>query len=193
MSSNCYIVWDDEIHRCIIIDPASEFSTREIEFIYNQQLTLDYIILTHEHTDHTWGVNALLSKFNAKVISTNECKNNLPNAGNAYFKLYYERDNYSYQVRRVDITAEQLAWNLVWGDHTIKLIDTKGHSMGSMCIDIDNMLFSGDTIMQYKPYINKHNGSKKLYQESVDLILSLYHGDTMIYPGHGKPFLLKDR
>lgn len=83
------MVWDDASLRCLIIDPASEKSLREIEFIESHNLTLDYILLTHEHTDHTWGVNALLDKYDAKVVCSQKCKENLPKAGDAYFLLYY--------------------------------------------------------------------------------------------------------
>lgn len=55
MNSNCYVVYDDNTKRCLVIDPGSEHSLREIEFIEENELTLDYILITHEHTDHNWG------------------------------------------------------------------------------------------------------------------------------------------
>ena len=75
MTSNCYLVVDEESEHCVCIDPASEKSEREIAYIKNNGILLDYIILTHEHTDHTWGVNALLERFpSAKVICSERCK-----------------------------------------------------------------------------------------------------------------------
>ena len=59
MTSNCYVVYDEVTKGCLVIDPASEKSLREIQFIEERGLSLDYIILTHEHTDHNWGVNSL--------------------------------------------------------------------------------------------------------------------------------------
>lgn len=192
MTSNCYIVWDDITKRAIIIDPASEYSLREINFIEENNLYLDYIILTHEHTDHTWGVNALLDKFKSKVICSEKCKINLPKSGNMYFLLYYERENYTYNVRQVDLTTDFLKNELLWNDYIIKFIPTPGHSIGSVCIDINNNLFTGDTIMQYKPYINKRNGDLELYKLSIQHIINTYSPETNIYPGHGDPFLLKN-
>ena len=90
MSSNCYLVVDEASRHCICIDPASEKSLREIENIENDGLTLDYIILTHEHTDHTWGCNALVERFGAKVICSETCKQNLSKEFQAYFLLYYD-------------------------------------------------------------------------------------------------------
>ena len=84
MSSNCYIVWDDIAKGSIIIDPASEQSQGEIEFIRSHGLSLDYIILTQEHTDHTWGVNSLLDLYDAKVVCSEKCKVNSKESGTAY-------------------------------------------------------------------------------------------------------------
>lgn len=193
MSSNCYIVWDDMTLGAIVIDPASEQSLSEIDFITNKGLHLDYIILTHEHTDHTWGVNSLLDKYDAKVICSANCKENLPNAGNSYFRLYYERENYTYCVKRIDYTIEQLNNQILWHNHTIKFISTPGHSMGSICIDIDGKLFTGDTIMQYKAYINKRNGNFELYKKSIEYIVNIYLENIIVFPGHGDVFLLKNR
>ena len=81
MSSNCYIVADEASRHCICIDPASEKSLREIEYIENNGLTLDYIILTHEHTDHTWGVNALKDSYpDSKLVCSKQCMKYAPKA-----------------------------------------------------------------------------------------------------------------
>ena len=77
MTSNCYIVVDEASKHCICIDPASEKSLHEIDYIEGNGFKLDYIFLTHEHTDHTWGCNSLVEKYGARVICSNVCKQNL--------------------------------------------------------------------------------------------------------------------
>lgn len=193
MTSNCYLVVDEASGHCICIDPASEKSEREIGYIKTNGLTLDYIILTHEHTDHTWGVNALVSAIpSAKVICSEACKHNLKKEFQAYFLFYYDDLNYHYMVCSVDLTTEELNWKLDWCDNTIRFIPTPGHSMGSVCIEIDGMLFTGDAILKSKPYINKRNGSKELFYESVKKIINTFSKETQIYPGHGEVFDLFD-
>lgn len=193
MSSNSYIVWDDRTLSAICIDPASEYSLKEIEYLTRKGLHLDYIILTHEHTDHTWGVNSLLDRYDVKVICSEKCKENLSNSGNAYFRLYFEREDYTYAVRRVDYTTEYLNNNLDWNSYRIKFFPSPGHSLGSICIDIDGNLFTGDTIMQYKAYVNKRNGNYDLYKKSIRHIVDIFSPETNIYPGHGEMFMLKDK
>lgn len=188
MTSNCFVVIDDEVKRCICIDPASEKSEREIDLIEEKGFTLDYILLTHEHTDHTWGVNALLDKYpSAKVICSKLCKEALPLEAKTYFLLYYDDPNYSYSVKRVDFTTEDLNGHLVWCRHDIKFIATPGHSPGSICIAIDNIVFGGDTLMPFKPFIKKRNGgSVELFHESVKKMAAAFPDNTIIYPGHGE-------
>lgn len=192
MSSNCYIVVDEASKHCICIDPASEKSSREIAYVEDNKLTLDYIILTHEHTDHTWGVNALVEKFGAKVICSDVCKHNLAKEFQAYFLLYYDNPDYHYTVCKVDMTTEELGDQLVWEGHTVEFVYTPGHSMGSICLFVNEMLFTGDTVMLSKPYINKRNGSKEEFEKSIKTIIARFGAKQLIYPGHGEVIMLKD-
>lgn len=190
MSSNCYIIYDDMVKRCVVIDPGSEKCLHEIAFIDNYRLRVDYIILTHEHTDHTWGCNVLIDRYGPRVICSETCKKALPKEGQAYFRFYYDDSEYEYAVKKVDYTIEELDNRLMWLEHLILFVPTPGHSAGSICFSLGDKLFTGDTIMQYKPYINKKNGSVELYKESVAHIKRLYDGETNIYPGHGELFKL---
>lgn len=192
MSSYCYLVLDEIKKRCIIIDPGSEKSEREIAFIENNKFVLDYIILTHEHVDHTWGVNALIEKYPmAKVICSSMCRDGLPGEVRLFFQLYYDDSSYAYDLRRVDYTTEELNWKLVWGDYTVVFIPTPGHTPGSICISLDGALFGGDSLLQFKPYIRKRNGgSMQQFKDSVNKILKKFPDQTLVYPGHGDPFKL---
>lgn len=192
MSSNCYLLVDEASMHCVCIDPGSEKSLREIDYIEKNRLTLDYIILTHEHTDHTWGCNALVEKFGAKVVCSEVCKQNLANEFQAYFLLYYDNLDYHYKVCNVNYTTEELGGLLNWQGHSFQFVYTPGHSLGSICILVEGMLFTGDTVMLAKPYINKRNGSKEKFKESIAMILNMYDGNLPIYPGHGDAFKLKD-
>lgn len=194
MTSNCYLVVDEPSGHCMCIDPASEKSEREIEYIEKKGLTLDYIILTHEHTDHTWGVNALIDRFpSAKVICSEKCKDALAKEASAYFQLYYDNPDYTYNVQRVDFTTEDLCWLLLWGEHKIIFIPTPGHSPGSVCIYIDGILFGGDTLMPFKPVIRKRNsGSIEGYRKSLLSLQNHLKPSTVIYPGHGEIMSLNE-
>ena len=194
MASNCYIVVDEDSRHCLCIDPASEKSEHEIDYIHNKSLSLDYIFLTHEHTDHTWGVNALLEAFpNSMVVCSELCKEALPHEAQSYFQLYYDNTNYEYNINRVDYTVETLGWKMVWMSHDVVFIPTPGHSPGSICIAIENSIFGGDTLLPFKPVIMKRNGGSKIqFIESVSKILSTFPENAIVYSGHGDGFMLKN-
>ena len=193
MTSNCYIVADEASKHCICIDPASEESLREIEFIEKNGLTLDYIILTHEHTDHNWGVNSLRNHFSgSKLVCSDSCNKYVKKTNRAYFLFYYDDPDYCYEIAPADILISNQEDTILWMGNIIKLLLTPGHSYGSMCIDVDEMLFTGDTIMPYKPYFNGRDSNEEDWIESVEFIKSHYSKDTIIYPGHGNLLTLRD-
>lgn len=193
MTSNSYVLSDPKSRCCMIVDPGSEKSEEIIRYISENDFIPEYIILTHEHSDHTWGVNALLDKYpNIKVIASQACKDALPRAVQAYFRYYYSDPTYVYHVRRVDVTVEELNNQLQWHDYTIRFIATPGHSYGSICFIIDNNFFSGDTVMQTKPYINKRDGNVELYKKSIALLKQTIPDTMNVYPGHGDQFMFME-
>lgn len=191
MTSNCYVVYDEDTKRCLVIDPASEMSLREIQFIEDNGFVLDYIVLTHEHTDHTWGVNALKDHYpDAKILCSEACDRFAPKASRAYFLLYYDDPNYRYVIYPADVLIDDSETPLEWDGHEISFVMTPGHSYGSMCIVIDDMLFTGDTVMPFKPYFNGRDSNEDDWKESIKLIESKFCADTMVYPGHGEMLML---
>ena len=193
MTSNCYIVADEASKHCICIDPASEKSLREIEYIESNGLTLDYIILTHEHTDHNWGVNSLREHYpNSKLICSEPCNKYVKKTNRAYFLFYYDNPDYRYEIAPADVLISKNEEEIIWDNYKIIFLLTPGHSYGSMCIDVDNMLFTGDTIMPYKPYFNGRDSNENDWRESIKKLNSIYELDVTIYPGHGDNLSIKE-
>lgn len=191
MTSNCYIVVDEETKKCIIIDPGSEKSEREIDYINRHSLKLDYIIVTHEHTDHNWGVNALRSQYpSVKLVCSEECNKRLRKSNKMYFLYYYDDPDYCYVIEPPDIIIKNESDSLIWDDFSLKFIFTPGHSFGSMCIALKNMLFTGDTIMPFKPYFNGRDSNQDEWDNSIQKIKRLFLETTLIYPGHGDKLTL---
>lgn len=192
MTSNCYIVVDKVSKSCVVIDPGSEKSLREIKYINTRGLKPDYIIITHEHTDHNWGVNALREAFpDIKLVCSVECSKHIAKANKAYFLFYYDDPTYSYEVEPADILIMGQINHLTWRDHDIEFMFTPGHSFGSMCVIIENMLFTGDTIMPYPPYFNGRDSNEEDWEASIKIVESLVAPEAIVYPGHGEQLSLK--
>lgn len=191
MTSNCYLVYDGDTKKCIVIDPGSEKSLREIDFIEEHHLQLDYVIISHEHTDHNWGVNALREKYpSSKMICSEVCNKNVKRTNRTYFLFYYDDPDYRYEISPADIIVSKQVENIQWGNTVIQLVLTPGHSKGGMCISIENMLFTGDTIMPYKPYFNGRDSNEEDWNDSISKIRVSYPPKTVIYPGHGERLIM---
>ena len=169
-----------------MIDPGSKEEREIHDYTRREGLKLDYILLTHEHFDHCWGVNYLKEFYpEAKVVATRLCAEWVMKPWNYFNQLYYNSDEY-YQIPQVDILVED------WNGILIKFIPTPGHTDKGVCIEIDGSLFTGDTILyRTKPFLNKRYGaSKEDLKKSIESVFQTYPADTKVYPGHGEPFLL---
>ncbi len=191
--SNAYLLIDGTGTHCIVIDPGSKHQVDICDCIKSKNLHLDYIILTHEHFDHCWGVNTLLESFNAEVVTTKLCAEWVLTPMNYFNKLYFDSDE-MYSINKVDIIAENVGWKLNWIGEVINLIDAKGHTNRSMCVYIGGALFSGDTmIYKTKPFLKKKYGaSLEDLRLTIGNIYDKYGENTIVYAGHGEPFRLGD-
>lgn len=189
--SNCFMIVDEGSKSCIIIDPASEKAEKEISYIKKNGLTLDYIILTHGHADHCWGVNALRKAFpELKLVYSEACMQTMKREIRLFFLLYSPIPGYHYEMAPAEVQIKEDNETIDWHNHQVELILTPGHSPGSMCIQVEGNLFTGDTIMPFPPYFNRRGSSIEDWDWSVKKITDRFRPDTTIYPGHGDALTL---
>ncbi len=69
-----YLIFDSSTSSSIVIDPAEH--EKIIPFLKKKNLKLDYILITHHHSDHTSGVKGLMEEYpNANIFSPSELLN----------------------------------------------------------------------------------------------------------------------
>ncbi|MEG2229009.1 MAG: MBL fold metallo-hydrolase, partial [Odoribacter sp.] len=148
-----------------------------------------YILLTHEHFDHIWGVEKLREKYDCKVISSFNCSSLITDP-KKNLSLFY--DQKGFRCSPADMIIEDLSNPMNFQSYDIYFYNTPGHSSGSICIKIKNYLFTGDTLMEnMKTPTKLPGGDQLLLQLSLDFIVCNFPKDTIIFPGHGNSFLLK--
>jgi ribonuclease/clavin/mitogillin len=127
------------------------------------------IILTHRHGDHIGGAAELSKHIGAPVISTAVEKTAIENESSAV----------------VNITPGD-GEILQLGNSTLEIIHTPGHTMGSLCVYLqeDKVLFTGDNILGLgTTVISPNEGDMASYIGSLQKMLN-YNIET-ICPGHG--------
>lgn len=160
-----------------IIDPGSDIN-KIINSLENKKL--DYILLTHGHMDHIGSVKELIKLYNPKVYLSN-LDNDYIN-GNIILDPYFDKNNYNFDF--IDYSNFNI--------EGIKIINTKGHSKGSVSIYLEKegIIFTGDTL--FKGSFGRYDfplGNFKELKESINLLFSLDE-NVIIYPGHGENSLI---
>lgn len=203
VKSNMYVILSKT--EALIIDPniseeaLSELKGRGIKFVT--------ILLTHEHYDHTTGVNWFREKFESQLICHKKCaetifkgKNNRPIVIAAILmkneegasKVAFGKLPQNYICKADDTFEDEMQIN--WCNHTIKFVPTPGHTWGSCCIELDNKyIFTGDSLLKDVAVITRFpTGSQEEYDVITLPYLNSISPEYQVMPGHGEAFLMKE-
>jgi glyoxylase-like metal-dependent hydrolase (beta-lactamase superfamily II) len=188
--TNCYILRVAPSPRVIVIDPGEYESEKTLSYLRENNLQIDYIILTHEHWDHIIGANKLREHFPCRLVCSEECAEALIDPRKNLSKYFMGREII---LSPHDATFKGLNNVLLWQGIKITFYRLPGHSQGSYCIAVGNYLFTGDTIIKnQKTVTNLPGGNKQMLEKSLDFIMNHRDGDTVIYPGHGDSYFLRE-
>jgi len=178
---NCYILYDDQ-NQAIIIDPGGNFDEISL-FIKTQSIVPLFIVNTHAHYDHIGAVSQLASYYSLPFyLHSADAK--LLKYANLYRKIFDGDD----PIDIPEITSYLDHFNnpLALGDIPIKILHTPGHTPGSVCLQIEDNLFSGDTLFHnHIGRVDLPGGNKSVLKDSL-IMLCKVQRDLIIYPGHGK-------
>lgn len=190
VTSNCFVLFDNAVgNDCVLIDPGSKDESELLAFLEKEKLKPQYIILTHEHFDHCWGVNQLVELYHIPVVCSALCAD----------CIKYEKRNCSifydvnerFEINSETINVESLNNEMLFAGSVLRFYMTYGHTNSSMSFTIDNYLFTGDTLIKDLRTVTKlPTGSVTKLQESIELFRSMQGKKYMVYPGHGDLFEL---
>ena len=168
--TNTYIVSQEGSDRCIVIDPGYEAAT-----ILNRTallgLHIEAILLTHAHFDHLGAVRAIVADTDCHVY-VDEKELSLPTAmtdGPIYYTQLYPADG--------SISAAGL---------DIRVLRTPGHTPGSVCLLVEDAMFSGDTLFAGSMGRCDFPGSSIFDMRKSMKKLCNLSGDFRVFPGHAE-------
>ncbi|MCS7124389.1 MAG: MBL fold metallo-hydrolase [Candidatus Bathyarchaeota archaeon] len=181
--TNCYVAACQETREAIIIDPGFEnYSEAEkiFGFVKEKMLNLKFIVNTHGHPDHVCGNGIIKEKFNTPILIHEKDAFMLGTLGNVIAKFFGFKTSSppaDFLLRDGDAVK--------FGNLTLKVLHTPGHSPGSISLVGEKEVFTGDTL--FAGSIGRTDlprGSEKDMKHSLEKLASLPEFFS-VYPGHG--------
>ncbi len=177
---NAYIVSAENERECALIDPGDE-PERLIEEINKAGLKPVAIFLTHCHLDHAWKVAEIKKHFEIPLYIGEGDLPLLESLNEQAAMFNYGRT----EIPQVDGFFDE-AQMINIGSLTIKPLHAPGHSPGSFCLYVNDVVFAGDVL--FKESIGRtdlYGGSFPDLIHSIRTKLLSLPDSTVVYPGHG--------
>lgn len=176
---NCYLIATPQ-GDAIIVDPGS--AAEEIMArVDTGGWRVHAIVNTHAHYDHIGAVAPLMERYQAPFY-LHSADEMLLKRANLYRMLFESRDPVKVPTITHDIAT--LPETFEAGPFRITWIATPGHTDGSVCLRIENYLFSGDTLMRNTVgRTDLPGGNREKLLDSIRKLMEL-PGDTIVCGGH---------
>jgi hydroxyacylglutathione hydrolase len=140
-----------------IFDPPPDLA-RYAELIVQERVKVEYIVITHGHNDHCWGMKPAQEAFRGKVV------------GHSSMHL------------DLDVKVDE-GDTLALGDLTLRFLYTPGHTDDHICVVCQDNVITGDVLFVGKVGgIDLGPGAKKEWESLQKLML--LPDDTKVWPGH---------
>ena len=180
ISTNCYLVINEETKQTVVIDPAA-CPSYLMGHMKSEGLQVEAILLTHGHFDHIMGIDDLRREFPVPVYVHEGDRETILdpalNLSSSYTNGYtFDGADYIRDGQRLELAG-----------FSFQVIHTPGHTPGGVCyyLESEGVLFSGDTLFQ-----NSVGRTDFPNSSMSDLIRSLREkvmklpDDVKVYPGH---------
>ena len=187
LGENCYVVSDDT-HEAGIIDCgcSTESEWADIKkYIATEDLQVKHLLNTHLHFDHVWGTAFAYRDLGLR-----------PEANYEDLRIYENMDEQIRSVVGISLPHPPMpplgtslldGSEVTFGNTTLKVMNTPGHSRGSICFysPQEAVLFSGDTLFCGScGRTDLAGGSYRDIMLSINKIATL-PDDTKVFCGHG--------
>jgi len=180
IQSNCYILGCERTRQAAVIDPGGDVD-KILMALAKDNLRCVYIINTHGHFDHS-GENKRLKEVTGAQLVLHRADAPMVMHQGASGGMWGMKVENSPPPDRYAEEGELISF----GDISLKVLHTPGHSGGGISMVTDRMAFVGDTL--FAGSIGRTDfpgGDHEVLLRNVREKIFPLGDDVVIYPGHG--------
>ncbi|MCK5394480.1 MAG: MBL fold metallo-hydrolase [Gammaproteobacteria bacterium] len=160
-STYSYLLWDEKTKHAALIDSVKEQVKRDIKFIKQLDLKLEYTLETHIHADHVTGSGLLRDELGSQAAVHKNSKSDCAD---------------------ILLSDDDI---IKLGDESINIIYTPGHTDTDISYRIDTAVFTGDALLigGCGRTDFQSGDARTLYHSIVQNLFTL-DDETVVFPGH---------
>jgi hydroxyacylglutathione hydrolase len=181
LGTNCYIVMDEDTHEGYVIDPGGD-ARKIVEAAKGTGLECQGILCTHGHMDHIGAVGKVSEALGAAVyiseLDSGSLRGTAPGLGARLGSLVVSKPAEFELIREGD--------TLGFAGHSLEVLETPGHTPGSVSFLCEDNLFCGDLVFQGSiGRTDLRGGSLAELLDAVGRHVLTLPDAARIFPGHG--------
>jgi len=182
LQCNCYLVGCEETKEGIIIDPGGD-APLILERAEELGLTIKSIVNTHGHIDHIAANRPVKEGTGAQIAIHEDDAEWLVTDQGDYARML----GVSLPGPAADVLLKE-GDEIAFGNESLRVIHTPGHSLGGISLVGDGVVFCGDTLFANGVgRVVLPGGSWEILMDAIKTRLLTMPDDTTAYTGHGPP------
>lgn len=184
---NCYLVMDKQSGELAIIDPGDDAEAISKK-ITDMKGHPSHILITHGHFDHIGAVSQMC-ELTGLPCSVDQRDLALLRRAPLYAMVFEKKGI----IIPGDFFLFEGAKRFHLGSSQIDAWPSPGHTPGSVCYHFGAGVFTGDTLLNGQlGRTDLPGGDTEQLVRSVEELTSRYAGETVLLPGHGPCWTLKE-